>query len=122
MRQHGGPAVELLLHFAKILAVAVLFAGTLGAFVARDLRDRRLFAFALAGPGFGASWACGFGLAAAMEVPLLSTWILGGLVLSFFSLQVVLFAVGKEGRRTPLVATLAIAPLVGTVALMVWKP
>lgn len=114
--------MSLLLHFVKILAVAVLFAGTVGAFLPRDLGDRRRFAFALAGPGFGATWACGFGLAAALEVPLLSTWILGAMVLSFVSLQVVLFAVGKEGRRTPLVATLAIAPLVGSVALMVWKP
>jgi hypothetical protein len=114
--------VSLLLHFLKILAVVVLFAGTVGAFLARDLGDRRRFAFALAGPGFGATWACGFGLAAALEVPLLSTWILGAMVLSFVSLQVVLFAVGKEGRRTPLVASLAIASLVGSVALMVWKP
>ena len=114
--------MSLLLHFVNILAVAVLFAGTVGAFLARDLRDRQLFAYALAGPGFGATWACGFGLAVALEVPLLSAWILGAMVLSFFSLQVVLFAVGKEGRRTAVVASLAIAPLIGAVALMVWKP
>jgi hypothetical protein len=114
--------VSLLLHFVKILAVAVLFAGTVGAVLARDLGDRRRFAYALAGPGFGATWARGFGLAAALEVSLLSTWVLGAMVLSFVSLQVVLFAVGKEGRRTTLVASLAIAPLVGAVALMVWKP
>lgn len=114
--------MSLLLHFAKILAVAVLLAGTVGAFLARDLRDRRLFAYALAGPGFGVTWACGFGLAAVLDVSLLSTWILGAMVLSFVSLQVVLFAVGKEGRRSPLVASLAIAPLIGAVALMVWKP
>lgn len=115
-------ALILLLRFTKLLAVAVLFTGTVGAVLARDPRDRRFCAYALAGPGFGASWALGFGLAAAMELPLLSTWILGAMVLSFFSLQVVLFAVGKEGRRTPLVASLAIAPLVATVALMVCKP
>jgi hypothetical protein len=114
--------VILLLRFFKVLAVALLFAGTTGAVLARDLRDRRLCAYALAGPGFGAAWGCGFGLAAAMELPLLSTWVVGAMVLSFFSLQVVLFAVGKEGRRTPLVASLALAPLIATVALMVWKP
>jgi hypothetical protein len=111
-----------LLRFAKVLAVATLFTGTVGAFLARDLRDRRLFAYGLAGPGFGMAWAFGFGLAAAMEISLLSSWILGALVLSFFSLQVVLFAVGKEGRRSPIVASLAIAPLVATVGLMIWKP
>jgi hypothetical protein len=111
-----------LLRFLKVLAVAALFTGTVGAFVPRDLRDRRFFAYALAGPGFGVAWGCGFGLAAAMEISLLSTWILAALVLSFFSLQVVLYAVGKDGRRTPLVAGLALAPLVATVALMIWKP
>ncbi len=110
------------LRFAKVLAVAALFAGTVGAFLPRDLGDRRLSAYALAGPGFGLAWACGFGLAASMEVPLLSTWILGTMVLSFFSLQVVLYAVGKEGRRSLTVALLALSPLVGAVALMVWKP
>jgi hypothetical protein len=119
---NGRPLVIALLRFAKLLAVATLFTGTLGAIVARDLRDRRLFAYALAGPGFGAAWACGFGLVASMEVPFLSTWILGGMALSFSSLQVVLYSVGKEGRRTPLVGVLAMGPLVGTMALMVWKP
>jgi hypothetical protein len=112
----------LLLRFAKVLAVATLFTGTAGALVARDLRDRRRFAYALAGPGFAATWACGFGLAAATEVSIASTWIVGAIVLSLFSLQAVLYAAGKEGRRTPLVAILALAPLVATVALMVWKP
>jgi hypothetical protein len=114
--------VILLLRFAKVLAVAALFTGTVGAVVARDLRDRRIFAYALAGPGFGAAWACGFGLAAAMEVSIASTWVVGAIALSLFSLQVVLYAVGKEGRRGPVVAALALAPLVATVALMVWKP
>jgi hypothetical protein len=112
----------LFLRFVKIVAVALLFAGTLGAVAARDLRERRSCAYALAGPGFGLTWACGFGLAASMEVPILSSWILGAMVLSFVSLQVVLFAVGKEGRRTPVVGALALAPLLGAVALMVWKP
>jgi hypothetical protein len=111
-----------LLRFAKVLAVAALFAGTIGAVLTRELRERRLFAYALAGPGFGVAWACGFGLAAAMEMPLLTTWVIGAMVLSLFSLQVVLYAVGKEGRRNPLVAALALMPLVATVALMVWKP
>jgi hypothetical protein len=114
--------VLLALRFVKLLAVAGLFCGTVGALLPRDLRDRRIFAYALAGPGFGLAWACGFGLAAYEEVPLLSTWILGSLALSFLSLQVVLYAVGKDGRRGAWTASLALAPLVATVALMVWKP
>jgi hypothetical protein len=114
--------VLLLLRFIKVLAVAALFSGTVGALVARDLADRRRFAYAVAGPGFGLTWACGFGLAAYEEIPILSTWILGALALSLLSLQVVLYAVGKEGRRTPLTAAMALLPLVATVALMVWRP
>jgi hypothetical protein len=45
-----------------------------------------------------------------------------GIGLSLFSLQVVLYAVGKDGRRGPIAAALAITPLVGTAALMVWRP
>ncbi len=111
-----------LLRVLKILAVAALFSGTLGALIPRELRDRRLFAYALCGPGFGVAWACGFGLASIEELPLLSTWVIGSMVLSLFSLQVVLFAVGKDGRRGPVVAALAVAPLIATVALMVYRP
>lgn len=112
----------LLLKFIKILAVAMLFTGTLGALLARDLGDRQRFAYWLAGPGFGLSWLSGYLLVNVLELPLLTTWVVLSLVLSLFSLQVVLFAVGKEGRRGPFTATLAIVPLVGTVALMLWKP
>jgi hypothetical protein len=111
-----------LLRFVKLLAVAGLFTGSIGAFVPRDIADRRRFAYAIAGPSFGAAWLTGFGLAAQEEQPLLQTWILGALALSFFSLQAVLFAVGKEGRRGPGVAFAILAPLVATVALMVWRP
>lgn len=112
----------LALHLGKVLAVALLFTGSVGAVFARDLADRRRFAYALAGPGFGLSWILGFVLAGTVPFSLLSPWILGGLALSFFSLQVVLYAVGKDGRRTPLTATLILAPLVATIALMVYKP
>jgi hypothetical protein len=43
-------------------------------------------------------------------------------VLSFLSLQGVLFAVGKDGRRTVPTALVVLLPLLGTLALMVWKP
>ena len=111
-----------LLKIVKLLGVATLFAGTIGSVVARDMTDRRRFAYALAGPGFGVTWACGIGMAALEEVSLLSTFILLSMVLSLASLQVVLYSVGKEGRRTPLVAVLAVAPLAIVVALMVVKP
>jgi hypothetical protein len=114
--------VYLWLHFAKLLAVTALVTGSVGAVLARDLDDRRRFAFALAAPGFGASWLLGFLLAWTVPFSLMSTWILGALALSFFSLQVVLYAVGKDGRRTPITAALIVVPLVSTIGLMVFKP
>jgi hypothetical protein len=114
--------VLLLLKFIKVLSVAALFSGTVGALWTRDLGDRRRFAYALAGPGFGVTWLCGFGLAAYEEVPILSGWILGAMALSLLSLQVVLYAVGKDGRRTVGTALVALLPLAATVALMVWRP
>jgi hypothetical protein len=112
----------LALHFAKLIAVALLFTGSVGAILAQDIADRRRFAYALAGPGFGLSWILGFVLSGTVPFSLLSPWILGGLALSFFQLQVVLYAVGKDGRRNAVTATLVLAPLVGTMALMVFKP
>jgi hypothetical protein len=112
----------LALRFMKVLAVAGVFAGSVGAVLPRDLADRRLFAYAVAGPSYGLAWLLGFCLVAQEEQPFLQLWILGGLALSFFALQAVLFAVGKEGRRGPGVAVAILAPLVATVALMVWRP
>jgi hypothetical protein len=114
--------VLLALRFLKVLAVAMLFAGTLGAFVAKDLGDRRRFAYAIAGPGFGLTWAVGFALAFLTQVSFLSVWILGSIALSMMAIQFVLFSVGKEGRRKPIFAVLALAPLVASVALMIWRP
>lgn len=112
----------LVLKFLKVLSVAALFTGTIGALLPVALEDRRRFAYALAGPGFGVTWACGFGLAAYEEIQLVSSWILGAMALSAFSLQVVLYAVGKDGRRTVGTAVAALLPLVATVALMIWRP
>ncbi|MBI5517134.1 MAG: hypothetical protein HY909_25370 [Deltaproteobacteria bacterium] len=110
------------LKFAKLLAVLALASGSLGAVFARDLEERQRFAYRLAGPGFGATWLLGFLLVNETQRSLLAGWLLGALFLSFVSLQAVLFSVGTEGRRTAATALLVLGPLVGTVALMVWKP
>ncbi len=112
----------LYLKLAKVLAVALLFTGTIGTFLPRDFADRRRFAYSLAGPGFGATWIVGFALVFEREVSLLSTWVLAGLGLSFFSLNVVLWSAGRAERRSPIAAALAIGALVAVVALMIWRP
>ena len=70
----------------------------------------------------GLSWAVGFVLAWARGHSPLSGWILGSLALSLVSLNVILWSTGREGRRTPMAAAIALGALAATVALMVWQP
>ncbi|GAB4213604.1 MAG: hypothetical protein OHK0013_37620 [Sandaracinaceae bacterium] len=111
-----------LLELGKLLSVVTLWAGTVGVFLTTSFEDRQRAAFWLAGPGFGLSWAFGFALALARNVSTLSPWIVGSIALSLVSINVVLYVAGKEGRRTHTAAALAIVPLVGTMALMVYRP
>ena len=110
------------LRLLKLLAAALWASGTIGAFLPKDLADRQRAAYFLMGPGFGLSWALGFVLLFARQVSPISTWTIGAMVVSFFSLNVVLWSVGKEGRRGPIGASLAIGCLVGVFALMVLRP
>ena len=112
----------LTLRFLKLLAVVVTVAGAAGAFLPRAHEERRRAALVLFAPGLGATWTLGFLLAQMEDVSLLAPWVLAALVLSFASLQVVLFSVARDGRRNSVTATLALAPLVATIALMVWRP
>lgn len=116
--------VELLLvlRFVKLLGVLALAAGTLGAFVPTGLEDRQRFAYLVAGPGFGVVWIAGWAMAFGGGVSLLAAWIVGAATASLLSINVVLWAVGKEGRRGPRAAAMACALLALCVALMVWKP
>lgn len=112
----------LTLRFVKLLCVFAAFAGTVGAFLPEDLVARRRAAFWLGVPGIALAWAFGFFLAGEQSVPMLQGWVLGSMALSFFTLQVLLWSVAKPGRRSPTAATLALFPLLGTVALMVFRP
>lgn len=112
----------LLLRFIKSLAVALLFTGSLGALIVRDLEERRKLAYRVAGPAFGATWVAGFGLVGLRRVSLLSGWILCSMLLSVVSINGVLYVAGKAERRGPLAVALIVLPLVAIVALMVFQP
>ncbi|MFO0681292.1 MAG: hypothetical protein U0234_04535 [Sandaracinus sp.] len=112
----------VVLRLVKLLGVSALAAGTIGAFLPRDYDDRQRAAYALAGPGFGVCWIAGFLMVWAQARSLLSLWLLGAMGISLFSLNVVLWAVGKDGRRGPRAAALAIGSLAATIALMVLRP
>jgi hypothetical protein len=114
--------VLLALRFVKLLCVFAAFAGAVGAFLPEELLARRRAAFWLGIPGIACAWAFGFFLAAEQAVPLLQGWVLAAMVLSFFSLQVLIWSVAKEGRRTTTAAALALLPLLTTVGLMVFRP
>jgi hypothetical protein len=114
--------VLLVLRFLKLAAVLALAAGTVGAFLPRALEDRQRAAYALAGPGLLATLGFGVAIAWGQGISLLSAWIVGATVLSLLSLQVVLWSVGREGRRNAAAALIALGALACALALMVWKP
>lgn len=111
----------LVLRFLKLVGVLALAAGTLGAFVPTSLEDRQRFAYAVAGPAFGVTWTLGFVMAWGAGVSLLSSWILIAATASMISINVVLWAVGKDGRRGAKSAMLASTFLLVALASMVWK-
>jgi hypothetical protein len=122
-RRHNNMALlAVILKICKVLAVATLAAGAVGTVASRNYEDRKRFAYTMAGPGFGLCWAIGVGLTHVNGVPLFSTWIVGSMLLSMISLNAILYLAGKEERRGTVPALLVIAPLVGTVVLMVARP
>lgn len=110
------------LRLLKLLAVMVYATGTIGAAMPLPLEARRLFAYRLAGPGFGLTWFIGICWTQAVDVSLVSRFILGAMVSSFTSLQAVLYLAGAEGRGGPTSRSLAIVPLVLCFVFMVLRP
>ncbi|MGB0678998.1 MAG: hypothetical protein ACPGUV_04995 [Polyangiales bacterium] len=111
----------LTLRLAKWLAVLLFVSGAVGGVFCRDFAERRRFIYCLAGPGLGLSWLVGFALLFALGRSPLQGWVLGALALSLLSLQGLLFIAGKPCRRSLVSSLVVLLPLVGTVALMVWR-
>jgi hypothetical protein len=112
----------LWLRFAKLVAVMMLFSGTLGVTMSGSLEARRRFAVLLVGPGFGLTWALGFVLVRFTSYSLLSTFVLGAMALSMLSLQGVLYLAGKAERRGVVAKLVAVVPLLLALWLMVFRP
>ena len=111
-----------LVRLGKFLGVFALVAGSIGAVMPGDLARRRTFAYAIAGPGLGATWAFGILLTFMTGRSLLTTFVLGGFFLSLIVLHGVLYAVGREGRAGGKNLALVVVSLVVATALMVFKP
>lgn len=113
----------LFVRFAKLASVFFFVAGTLGAILpGLPLASRRRLVFWFAAPGFGCTWGFGFLLVALTRQSVLSTWILGSLALSLLDVNALLYIVGREGRLSVVSGGLALVCLLGTLALMVWRP
>ncbi|MEQ1564946.1 MAG: hypothetical protein ABMA64_04860 [Myxococcota bacterium] len=112
----------LVLRFVKMAALALLGAGIGGAFLSRDLEERRRAVYWLATPGLILTWLAGFGLARESHVSLGSDWISASILLGLGLFQLVVWSVEREGRRTWWVVALAIVALLSAVGLMVSKP
>lgn len=113
-------ALYLALRVGKLLAVSLWMAGVVGAFCP-------IFATESAPPFCsGARVRCDVGIASVMSSFLgqspFTLWALGSMLLSFFSLQVTLYSVGREGRRNWSVALLSLLSLVAALFLMVLRP
>ena len=112
----------LWLKFAKFVAVVLLGVGTAGALRDTTLLERQRSVYAVAAPAFVLVGTAGFGLARLTNVSLGAPWIAGALLLSLGWLQLLFWSVEREGRRSPLVRSLAWTALTGALALMIFRP
>lgn len=114
----------LWLRLFKFIGVGLLFAGTLSVVLPFEMPQptRRKLAYSLVAPGFFVTWGAGLLLAGLAGHSFLSTWILASLALSILSIQGVIYAAAREGRAGLAASLIALVPLVGTLALMVWRP
>lgn|GEM_PF-1001678 len=110
-----------LLIFVKLAFVALYAGGLVTALVATTHDARRRGAHRIAASGFVGTWAAGYVLSLVVRVPLTELWILGGLVLSFASKLALVRSVSRD-RATRGDVVAAVAPFLGTLALMVFRP
>lgn len=112
----------LFLRFLKFLGVALLFAGTVGTFSAKDLDARRKWAELHAAPGYVLTWMVGLALATVTNRNPMEAWVVIAALSSTVSLLAVLTQAHLVERKRPGLSMLASAGFVIALASMVWKP
>lgn len=112
----------VLIRFAKLVFVGLFFAGSVGSVIVENQQERKRFTFYLAAPSLAITWLLGFVLVGFLQLPILSLWVIGSLILSMLALQVALYVSMGENRGGTLSLLLVLVSLVGTVALMVFRP
>lgn len=111
-------AFRLLKHVGSALFVA----GVLGALLPERLVDRQRATYWVATPGLLLSWTAGYGLVRETGVSLGATWISVSMLLSLGVLQLAVWSVERDGRRSVWSGVLAAAGILAILALMVWRP
>ena len=106
----------------KLLAVAALAAGSLGAGFAAEQRDRLAAAFWVATPAFLVTWIAGFAMAKAGGHSLGAPWIALAMATSLMGFHHAILACRKSGRRAPFAGLTAGWVTASIVAMVIRQP
>jgi len=112
---------DLWILVVKLVAAMGFGGGLVAAFVADDQARRQRAVHWIASPCLVSTWGLGFALLAVRRLPLTELWVVGALLLSVGAHLAAVSAVSRESR-SKLDAAVSLAPVVGTLALMVFKP
>ena len=112
----------LLIRFAKFAGVLAFAGGAIGALVAPDLATRKTLVHRVASPGLLAVWGFGLLLAFRLGRPWSELWILGAFATSFVLQGLLTWRAARVEHGGPGPAAVALALLVASLALMIWRP
>lgn len=100
----------------KWLGILAFGAGCFGSALARDARDRAIFAYALASGGWILAWIAGYGMMKGMALTMGAPWIAYGMVASFLGLLGCVLR--AQGVLPPATAGLAVGGVAASAAAM----
>ena len=106
---------------AKLVAAMGFCGGIIAAYVAEGAEPRRRAVHWVASPCLLLTWGLGFALLGLRRLPLTELWVVGALVLSVVAHLTTVSAVSRDSR-SPVTVAVSLTPVVGTLALMVFKP
>ena len=112
----------LVWRFVKYVALLLVAGGTAGAFAAERPDVRQWMVYGVATSGLALTWVAGFGLIRTAGWSMRAPFIGGSIVLSLAWLAVLVWTVERPERRTSLWLGVTVAPLLGALALMVFRP
>ena len=112
----------LIWRLLKYIALMLIAVGTTGAFAGRAPAERQRFVYLVATAGLALMWVSGFGLLRTAGYSMRAPFIGGGVALSLVWFYVLVRAVEDPEPRGPMWIGAAALPLLGALALMVFRP